>query len=376
MTAEELLDSPSQLDAGDPEGMLRAVASAAGQVREAAVLSAEADVARFGREDLPRAVVTLGMGGSGIAGDVLCALAGSACPVPVMSVRGHTLPSWVGAADLVIAVSCSGTTDETLAALEEAVRRGCRLMVVGAEGSPLAELGHRGRGVVVPVTQGRQPRASFFSLTTPLVVAADALGLLSCSPEEVEATAVLLEQLAVRHAPAAETVMNPAKTLALELAGTLPLVWGTSGLTGATAYRMVCQLNENAKTPAVWGTLPEAGHNQVVPFDGPFARTTDTDLFRDRLEDDEPGRTRLHLTLLRDTDEHPGVARRADVVAELARERGIGVSELLAEGSSPFQRLASLVSLADWTSTYLALAEGLDPTPVRPIDELKARVAR
>jgi glucose/mannose-6-phosphate isomerase len=138
----------------------------------------------------------------------------------------------------------------------------------------------------------------------------------------------------------------------------------------------VCQLNENAKTPAVWGTLPEAGHNQVVAFDGPFVRTTDTDLFRDRVDDEEPDRTRLHLTLLRDTDEHPGVARRADVAAQLARERGVGVSELLAEGTSPFQRLASLVSLADWTSTYLALAEGLDPTPVRPIDELKARVGR
>jgi glucose/mannose-6-phosphate isomerase len=376
VTAEELLDSPSQLEAGDPEGMLRAVASAAGQVREAAVLSAEAGVARFASEDLPRAVVTLGMGGSGIAGDVLCALAGSTCPVPVISVRGHTLPSWVGAADLVVAVSCSGTTEETLSALEEAVRRGCRLLVVGADGSPLADLGRRGRGVVVPVTQGRQPRASFFSLTTPLLVAADALGLLSCSPEEVEATAVLLEQLAVRHGPTADTVLNPAKTLALELVGNLPVVWGTSGLTGVTAYRFVCQLNENAKTPAVWGSLPEAAHNQVVPFDGPFVRATDTDLFRDPVEDEEPSRTSLHLVLLRDPDEHPGVSRRADVAGELARERGIGVSALRAEGSAPFQRLASLVSLADWTSTYLALAEGLDPTPVRPIDELKARASR
>lgn len=370
------LDAPADLDAADPEGMLRAVASSAAQVREAALLSAEADVARFSREDLPRAVIVLGMGGSAIAGDLLAAVAGPECPVPVVSVRSHTLPVWVGAADLVVAVSCSGTTEETLSALEEAVRRGCRLLVVGASDSPLHALATRGRAVFVPVSQGRQPRASVFALATPLVVAGDALGLLSCSPEEVEATAVLLEQLAGRHRPDAETVLNPAKTLALGLAGALPVVWGASPLAAVAAYRFACQLNENAKTPAVWGALPEAGHNQVVAFDGPFAGSLGGDLFRDRVEDDDDNRTLMHLVLLRDTEEHPRVARRADVVTDLARERGLDVSSLLAEGSSSFQRVASLVHLGDWATTYLALAQGTDPTPVRPIDDLKEAVLR
>jgi glucose/mannose-6-phosphate isomerase len=374
VTPEELLDSPSDLDAGDPAGMLRAVASSAAQVREAAVLSAEAGLSRLADEDLPRSVVVLGMGGSGIAGDVLAAVAGPSCPVPVISHRGHGLPLWVGAADLVIAVSCSGTTEETLSALEEAVRRGCRLLVVGAAGSPVEALASRGRGLFVPVPQGRQPRASVFALSTPLVVAGDALGLLSCSPEEVEATAVLLEQLAGRNRPDAETVLNPGKTLALSLTGTLPMVWGSSPLAGVAAYRFACQLNENAKTPAAWGVLPEAGHNQVVAFDGPFARGP-RDIFADP-DEDEPARTRLHLVLLRDTEEHPRVARRAVVARDLARARGVEVSELVAEGLSPFQRLASLVTLGDWASTYLALAEGTDPTPVDAITELKDALLR
>ncbi|HUR14762.1 MAG TPA: bifunctional phosphoglucose/phosphomannose isomerase [Mycobacteriales bacterium] len=374
-TTADLLDDAAGLDTADPQGMLRAVASSAAQVREAAALTAEAGVARLGGEDLPRSVVVLGMGGSAIAGDVLSAVAGPECPVPMVGVRGHHLPVWVGAADLVVAVSCSGSTEETLAALEEAVRRGCRLLVVGAAGSPLHDLASRGRGVFVPVTQGRQPRASVFALATPLVIAADALGLLSCSPEEVEATAVLLEQLAGRHRPDAEASLNPAKTLALALAGQLPVVWGASPLTAVAAYRFACQLNENAKTPAVWGALPEAGHNQVVAFDGPFSAGQDLDLFRDRTEDDDGG-TRMHLVLLRDTEEHPRVARRADVVTDLARSRGLDVSSLLAEGSSPFQRIASLVHLADWATTYLALAAGIDPTPVQPIDELKDALRR
>lgn len=377
--AEELLDSPRGLDAADPGDMLRAVASAAAQVREAAALCVEADVARLSAEDRPRSVVVLGMGGSGQAGDLLSAVAGPHCPVPLLSHRGHGLPVWVGAADLVVAVSCSGTTEEVLSGLEEAVRRGCRLLVVGADGSPLQALGARGRALFVPVTQGRPPRASLLALSTPLVIAADALGLLDCSREEVEATAVLLEQLASRNRPDAEAVLNPSKTLALSLSGRLPVVWGTSPLAGVAAYRFSCQLAANAKTPSVWGVLPEAGHHQVVALDGPFAgRGTPPgdDLFRDRGDDDEPEHTPLHVVLLRDTEEHPSVTRRAVALRGMARGRGVEVSELVSEGTSTFQRVASLVALGDWTSTYLALAQGFDPTPVEAIDELKAGTGR
>lgn len=362
--------------AGDPHGMLMAVASGVSQVREAALLCAEQGVGALAGEGRPRAVVVCGMGGSAIAGDLLAAVAGPACKVPVLTHRAHGLPAWVGAADLVVAVSCSGTTEETLSALEEAVRRGCRLLVVGAADSPLDELGSRGRAVFVPVPQGRQPRASVWSLTVPLVVAADALGLLQAGPEAVEETALLLQEVAVRCRPDADVPANPAKSLALELQGALPVVWGTSPLAGVAAYRLACQLNENAEQPAVWGVLPEAGHNQLVSFDGPWGRaaTSDADFFRDR--EDEPARPTLRLVLLRDTDEHPGVARRADTVRELAGERGIGVSELVAEGDGALARAASLVSVTDFASTYLALLQGTDPTPVPAIQALKQRTAR
>jgi glucose/mannose-6-phosphate isomerase len=374
MIPEDLLDSPADLEAADPDAMLRAVASGAAQVREAAALCAEAGVGRLAAEDRPRSVVVLGMGGSGVAGDVLSAVAGLTCPVPILSHKGFGLPTWIGAADLVVAVSSSGTTAETISALDEAVRRGCRLFVVGAASSPLEELAGRGRALFVPVSQGRQPRSSVFALSTPLIIAADALGLLACSPEEIEATAVLLEQLAHRNRPDADTVLNPSKTLALSLTGTLPVVWGASALAGVAAYRMSCQLNENSKLPAVWGALPEVGHNQVVALDGPFAAGP-RDIFADP-DDDAAGQTLMHVVLLRDTEENPAVARRAVVVRDLARSRGVDVSELVAEGMAPFQRLASLIALGDWTTTYLALAQGTDPTPVDAITDLKAQVSR
>lgn len=374
---EDLLDDAAGLEAADPGRMLPAIASAAAQVREAAVLAAEAGVASLAEDGRPRAVVVVGMGGSGIAGDVLAAVAGPTCPVPVVTHRGYGLPAWVGPVDLVVAVSCSGSTEETLSALEEAVRRGCRLLVVGRSGSPLDDLGQRGRAVFVPVTQGRQPRASMWALSTPLVVAAHELGLLSADGDVVEEAARTLEEVAERCRVDAASLVNPAKRLALDLSGRLPVLWGTSPLTGAVAYRFACQLNENAKAPAAWGVLPEANHNQVVAFDGPFAGAAPAaagdDLFRDRGDDDD-AEARLSLVLLRDSDEHPQVARRADVSAELARERDVPVLQLGAEGATPFARLASLVGLTDWASAYLALAQGIDPTPVDAITALKERI--
>jgi len=376
-TSSELLDDVAALDSRDPGGMLRAIASSGAQVREGARLATEAGVARLADDGRPRAVVVVGMGGSAVAGDVLAAVAGPAMPVPLVVHRDFSLPGWVGPVDLVVAVSCSGETAETLSALEEAVRRGCRLLVVGRAGSPLDDLGQRGRAVFVPVSQGRQPRASAWSLATPLVVAADALGLLQAPADAVEEAAALLEQIADRCRPDADQVVNPAKRLAVHLDRSLPVVWGTSHLGAVAAARFACQLNENAQVPAVHGALPEAGHNQVVALDGPMAGRTEAagdpdDFFRDRADDVERAGT-LALVALRDTDEHPVTASRADVVLELARERSVPVVELRAEGDGRLARLASLVAVTDFASAYLALLQGTDPTPVAAIDALKAR---
>ncbi|HEY5335424.1 MAG TPA: tobH protein, partial [Mycobacteriales bacterium] len=114
------LDDVDAVEAVDTGQMLRAVASSAAQVREAVALTADAGLDRLDHSR-PRSLVTVGMGGSGIAGDVLAAAVGPSCPVPVVTYRGFGLPGWVGAADVVLAVSCSGSTAETLSATEEAV---------------------------------------------------------------------------------------------------------------------------------------------------------------------------------------------------------------------------------------------------------------
>jgi len=370
---EALLDDADRIAAADPGAMLREVASAGAQVRQALVACADARLDSLAVGGRPRAVVVAGMGGSGIAGHVLQAAAGPGCPVPVERVRGWTLPAWVGAMDVVLAVSSSGRTAETLGCAREALRRGSRVVVVAAEGSPLVELAEQAGAPWVPVPEGRAPRANLWALSVPLLVAADLIGIVDAPADELGRVADLLDDLAERCGPARDTVDNPSKLLATDLVGTLPLVWGTSDLAGIAGYRLLCQLAENAKYPAVNGVLPEALHNQVVTFAGPFAGSNSgDDLFRDRVTD--TGRLRLRLVMLSDTVEHEFVARGATAAVELAGEYGVPVSRISAVGEHPLERMASLCAIGDFASVYLGLLHGVDPTPIRPIQELKARI--
>ncbi len=379
LAAAERLDDAALLETADPSSMLRQVASSAAQVREAARSAAEASLDELLAGGRPRAIVVTGMGGSGIAGEVLAAVAGPGCPVQVTTVHDYRLPGWVGAADLVIAVSCSGATEETLSAAEEAVRRGCRLLAVGSEGSALAALAEQARAGFICVKPSGMPRSMLWGLSVPLVVAAARLGVLDMPEQAYESAAVELERVAHLCRPDSDAFVNPAKSLALELSGTLPMIWGTSPLTWVAAARFACQLHENGKYPAIAGVLPEANHNQVVVFDGPFAPGPETaGLAATGLAAAEPRQAPpvpLRLIMLRDTHEHPQVSRRREESARIAADRGIEVTELAAAGDQPLERLASLVQLIDYASVYLAIANGIDPAPIAAIQELKARIA-
>ncbi|HXP54720.1 MAG TPA: SIS domain-containing protein, partial [Streptosporangiaceae bacterium] len=340
--------------------------SSAAQVRSAVRTCSEVDLAPVTAGGRPRAIVVAGMGGSGIAGDVLAAVCGTGNATQIFSSHGYQLPGWVGATDLVIAVSCSGSTEETLGAATEAVRRGCHLVGVGAAGSPLEDIATQARAPFIPVASAGMPRSTLWGLSIPLIVVAEQIGLVDVGEDGYESTAALLEEIAFQCRPTSESFVNPGKSLALDLMGTLPVIWGSSPLAAVAAKRFAAQLNENAKYPGIPGELPEANHNQVVAFDGPYA----------------PGRALearsgfpLRLVLLADPAEHPQVARRREASAELATERGIRVTELAMTGDHPLLRFARVVPLIDYATVYLGIASGVDPTPIEIIQDLKERIS-
>jgi glucose/mannose-6-phosphate isomerase len=387
------LDDPELVEAGDPGGMLRQVASSAAQVRTAVRACDETDLSALGPDSRPRAIVTAGTGGSAFAGDALAAICGAGSPVQVTGVSGYQLPGWVGAADLVIAVSRSGETAEVLALAAEAARRGCGLVGVAAPGSPLHELALHARGTFIPVTADGPARVTPWALTVPLLVIASRLGMARVEPAAYEAAAVAMEDISHQCRPSSESFVNPGKSLALDMAGTLPVIWGGSDLAAVAARRFAAQLAVNAKCPSVSGVLPEAGHDQVAAFDGPFAPTQEPefpaaeDLRSDasfgaaafgELSDPDgaelaaSGAAALRLFLLADpAGEQLAVTRVRTAAATLAAMRGVEVSEIGMDSAEPLRRLASTVQLLDYATVYLGIACGIDPLAIAAIKDLR-----
>ena len=314
--AEALLDDADAIAAADPSGVLRAMATAGAQVREATVRGAEAGVRTIGDGDRPRSVVVASLGGSALVADVLALLAGAGSPVPVAVRRGLPLPGWVGPLDMVVAVSLSGRARGPLALAAEAGRRGARLVTVGAPDSPLADVCARARGVHVPVQRPREPgraatgassRTSLWSLLVPLLQAADSLGIIEVSDALLASVADRLDDQAEACRPASESFVNPAKVLALQLAGSVPVVLGDGLVTGVAAARAAAMLARTARTPAVHGSLPDDASEVVATFDGPFTAQSD-DVFADPFLDAPRGPS-LRLLMLREPAPVPGQRR-------------------------------------------------------------------
>ena len=383
---EQLLDDPEALSAADPSGSLIALAGAGAQVRAAITAASEAGVARIGEDGRPRAVIVASLGGSAVVGDVLTTLAGSGSPVPVSVRRGLPLPGWVGALDLVIAVSMSGRAPGPLGLAAEAARRGARLLTVGYAGSPLAEVSLRTGGVHVPVPRaataaGRASRLALWSMLTPVLAASHVLGLTDTSDAVLAAVADRLDKHAEAYRPGSEAFVNPAKSLALELDRSIPVILGDGDLTGVAASRAVGMLARTARVPAMRGALPDDAGDVVATFGGPFASHAH-DLFADPFEDDAAaGAVRLRLLFMRDAEptiDRPDTAwldtsRTADAVRLTAEEAGVRVSEIAASPGHPLERLADLVTLTDFTSVYMALASGLDPLTSPHVADLRDR---
>lgn len=375
-----VLDDAAALAAGDPENMLEAIATGGAQIRRSLLWVSE-NVELFSTltaDGRPRALMVCGIGGSAVAGDIVRAATIGQSPIPVVSHRGYSLPAWIGALDVVIAISCSGETEETLTNFDEAVRRGCRVIAIGSKGSALAKRAEQANTHFVTIDPGgRPPRANLWSLTIPVLRIADALGVANFPVSSLEAIADALDAEALISGPHVDFDQNPAKTLAYSLAGKLPVVWGSTPLGGVAAYRFAAQCAENADYPCLHGELPEPNHNQVVMLDGVLGAqlSSDDDVFSDR-SSGQSADLALSLFLLRDLDEYDKNRRRAQICVDLATERGISVQEIRTDADHALARFAALVARIDFATSYLGLGFGINPSDISPIMALKDRISR
>jgi hypothetical protein len=328
------------------------------------------------------------LGGSAVVADVLELLAEPGSPVPVTVRRNLPLPGWVGPLDLVVAVSLSGRAPGPLAVAAEAARRGASLLTVGAADSPLADVCARARGVHIDVGRGRtSSRTALWSLLTPVIMAADELGLIEAGDSVLADTADRLDLHAEACRPRSESFVNPAKLLAMQLSETIPVALGDGPLNGVAAGRAASMLARTARIPATSGELPDAASQIVACFDGPFTagggrgagvRQAAPDIFADPFLDG-PAQPRLGLLLLRDappatlTRERADTEALTDAVLQTAHDAGVRVATLVAEPGHPLVRLAGQITQTDFAATYLAIGLGLDPAVSPHIADLRDR---
>ena len=319
----------------DPSGMGADIAGMADQLRAGEAIGAEAGA----HLALPAAVVIAGMGGSAMGGELLRTIVAGDCPVPITRVRSFGIPGWAGPGTLVVCVSYSGNTAETLACARQAHAQGAAILAV-ASGGELVELAGELSLPCACVPGGdMQPRAALGYLFGAMAGAFGACGL---APEGIAGECALGVELCDRGA---------AAQLGERLARTLPLVYGAGPL-GAVAYRWKTQFNENAKMHAFSHAFPELGHNEIVGWEGANGRG-------------------FAIVALRDPDEAPEIRRRIDVTLDLVGGQAADVVQVEGRGPTRTARAFSLVATGDWVSYHAALARGVDPTPVDAITALK-----
>jgi len=298
-------------------------------------------------------VVVFGMGGSGIAGDILLATAGAVLPVPAAVVKSYECPPYVGEDTLVFAISASGDTEETIEATSEAALNGARVVAVTG-GGELARLAAGWGAPVIEVPADLpQPRTAVAAMSIPPLVVLEDLGLFRGARAWI---ADAVEHLSRRRDQmvAAGEAGEPA-TVARAIGRTWPLMQGGGLVGAAAAQRWKTQINENAKAPAFWSSQPELCHNEICGWG----------------QHGDVSRQLLTLVQLRHDGEHPQVSRRFELIAEVMREVVADVIEVRAQGDGDLGQVFDLILTGDLVSWWLAVGEGVDPGPVPILVELK-----
>lgn len=349
------LDDAGLLLKADPHGMMALTLDLPAQCEEA-IRRAEA-MALPALPRPPRNIVASGLGGSGIGGDFLRALFEAHGSLPLSVNREYSLPHYVDENTLFFAVSYSGNTEETLSAYQHAKQRGAMVIAISSGG----ELQTRAQADGFPHLQvpgGQPPRTALGFLFMPLVVISEKLNLL---PDLSQARAQLLRRLTQRRelwGPNNAVSSNPAKQLAQQLYGKIPLLYGTGGYRATVAMRWKGQLNENAKIHAFANTFPELNHNEILGW-----------VLGKQQADN------LSVIVLSDPDDIEKIKTRVSVTRQLVGDSAEWHT-VQAEGSSLLERAMDITYLADFVSIYLAFLNEVDPENIDYINLLKSELAK
>ena len=287
-------------------------------------------------------IVIGGMGGSGLVAGILRALK------PELDVAAHHdygLPNYLKDSNrrLFIAISYSGNTEEAIDFLKQALDKNLNVAAISIGGEFLKIAEEKEIPFIRLPDTGIQPRMSGgFMLRAILKLIGD--------------DALYIESGKLAESLESEDLESEGKELAEKLFNYVPVVYSSRhNLT--IAYNWKIKFNEGSKIPAFYNTFPEVNHNEMTGFD----------VVGDTRELSE----KIHFIFIEDSDDHPRIKKRMEVLEELYRDRNLPVVKLELDGTTRLEKIFRSLLLADWTAYHLALKYGVDPEQVPMVEEFK-----
>jgi glucose/mannose-6-phosphate isomerase len=348
------LDDATAFATIDPQNMLAQIDGLPAQLRTAWELGRRLPLPEF---TLLRQVLIAGMGGSAIGADLLAAYAAAQCRIPIFVHRDYDLPAWAaGPETLVIASSHSGNTEETLSSFEAARRNGCQMLVV-ATGGKLVQAAAAADVPAWIFEHRGQPRAAVGFSFGLLLAALARLGLLPDPAAELASAIHTMQEQREALRAAVPTAQNPAKRLAGQAVGRWVTVFG-AGILAPVARRWKGQISELAKAWAQFEFLPEADHNTLAGTLNP-----------------EELLARSMVIFLRSPSDHPRNRLRSDLTRRAMMLEGLNTDAFEAPGDTPLAHLWSSLLFGDYVAYYLAMAYGVDPTPIAALENFKREMS-
>ncbi len=292
-------------------------------------------------------VVVTGLGGSGIGGRIAAQLVAHEAKCPIEVYSNYYLPAYVNHKSLVIACSYSGNTEETLAAMEQALARGARVCVITSGGTMLETAQKRGLDHII-IPGGNPPRTMLaFSLTQQFYVL-NHFGIIGDGFEgAIKNAAAMLEDDKAK-------IQETAKALVEKLFGKRLVIYSEAG-TEAVSIRFRQQVNENSKELCWHHAIPEMNHNELVGWAG--------------------GKDDIAVVIFRHKEDHERSQIRMEINKEVFRKYTPHVHDVWSQGDTAFARQIYLINLGDWVSYYWAEKKGVDPTEIAVINMLKGKLA-
>ncbi len=303
-------------------------------------------------------IAFLGMGGSGFTGDIIKSLLENHIDIPVVVIKDYNLPNFINKNWLIFAVSYSGNTEETLSCVSQSLERGCQVVTV-CSGGKLFEIAKDENLTHIHIPAGLQPRGAVGYLFFSTFLVMKKMNIIKIDDSEIEEALELVKQKSKIYNRTVLTEKNPAKKLALDMYGRLPVVYGVSGYLSTIAYRWKSQINENAKCPCFYAEFPELNHNEIVGWQN----------LNDVIQ-------KFVLIVFKDSSFSEKIKTRISTTVNLIQDCFDEVINVEIEGNSLLAKTLSTIFLGGIASVYLALLYKTDPTPVERISALKAELAK